>query len=205
MSDNYFVMLIAQLRTMGGDIVTLLVGTDKVSFTVHKKILCSRVKYFDRMFNGDFLESKTGEATFPEDDPVAFDILLFYIYTNKLSGYSHPTTHGFSLYLHLYMLADRFVIPEVQDRCIDAIINTDISDQVTVEDLLKSQDTAPGGSYWAKMTTRLVAFRLQYNEYDVNEADAAKLIQGYQRDASELVMALRKQAQRHPTTALKDL
>lgn len=36
------------------------------------------------MFNGNFVEGSSGEATFPEDSVQAFDLLLEWVYSNTI-------------------------------------------------------------------------------------------------------------------------
>jgi hypothetical protein len=116
-------LLTSSSSTMGDEIVTLLVGSDKFRFIVHKNILCSKVKYFDRLFNGNFMEATAGEASFPEDDAAAFDALLAYIYTDNINSYSKNESYEFSFCLQLYVLADKLGPPDLQDLCVDAIFN----------------------------------------------------------------------------------
>jgi len=54
---------------VGTEIVELYVGPQNKLFRVYKKLLCDRVPYFNRMFNGNFQEATEGKATFPDDSP----------------------------------------------------------------------------------------------------------------------------------------
>ncbi|TGO61824.1 hypothetical protein BCON_0024g00240 [Botryotinia convoluta] len=58
--------------------VDIHVGKDEGSghFQLHKSILCEKVPYFEKTFNGNFVEGATNSATLPEDDPEAFNILV---------------------------------------------------------------------------------------------------------------------------------
>lgn len=69
---------------MGLDMVTLTVGTSQKVFKVHRKILCDRIPYFDKMFRGLFQEAITSTAIFPEDDPGMFDLLLRWVYDGTI-------------------------------------------------------------------------------------------------------------------------
>lgn len=53
-------------------------------FTVHRKLLCTRVPYFNRMFGKTLKEASMGKATFPEDDAEAFDLLICWLYTGNI-------------------------------------------------------------------------------------------------------------------------
>lgn len=71
---------------MGVEIVDLVVGTGsgKRLFRVHKKLLCSRMPYFDKMFNGPWKESSESTALFPDDNTNAFEALLGWIYNGDV-------------------------------------------------------------------------------------------------------------------------
>ncbi|KAH6682678.1 hypothetical protein B0J14DRAFT_646909 [Halenospora varia] len=42
---------------LGVDMVDILVGPTEQPFRVHKKLICSKVPYFDKMFNNGFVET----------------------------------------------------------------------------------------------------------------------------------------------------
>ncbi|KAH9215358.1 hypothetical protein DL95DRAFT_500781 [Leptodontidium sp. 2 PMI_412] len=73
-------------ETLGTEIVTIYVGPKRKSFSIHKKLLCSRSEYFDKAFNGGFKESDV-TMYLPEDDPEAFDALVVYVYQNRLPNF----------------------------------------------------------------------------------------------------------------------
>lgn len=58
--------------------VDIHVGTDEKlgHFKLHRSILCQNVPYFEKMFNGNFLEGATKSAALSEDDPEDFNILV---------------------------------------------------------------------------------------------------------------------------------
>lgn len=64
---------------VGTELVTLYIGPTKTKFIAFEKPLCDRIPYFHRMFRGQFKEATDNEATFPEDDPMAFDLLLEWV------------------------------------------------------------------------------------------------------------------------------
>lgn len=66
--------------------VTLVVG--KRDFPVHKAILSARSPVFEKMFTGDFKESKENRIVLEENDEQAFNELLNYIYTDRVENLS---------------------------------------------------------------------------------------------------------------------
>lgn len=67
--------------------VTLYVGEEgKTSkFLIHKKLLCTKVPYFEAMFGGSFKEAEEGVGHLPEDSHVAIELLLEWLYRGFLS------------------------------------------------------------------------------------------------------------------------
>lgn len=64
--------------------VTLIVGSNQEIFHVHKHLLCGKVEYFDRMFNGSFAEAQNNTGTFPDDDSKVFDHFLRWVYDGHI-------------------------------------------------------------------------------------------------------------------------
>ncbi|TGO34764.1 hypothetical protein BHYA_0183g00160 [Botrytis hyacinthi] len=67
------------LEKHGTQMVDIYVGKEKILFRVYKDILCNKIEFFDRMFNGKFKEANENAAVLPEDDPEAFDMLMWWV------------------------------------------------------------------------------------------------------------------------------
>ena len=63
---------------LGIDIAKISVGDPKNPevFQVHKKVLCGKAQYSNKMFNGNFKEGIERSATFPEDGPCTWKLLI---------------------------------------------------------------------------------------------------------------------------------
>ncbi|KAM3068033.1 hypothetical protein ACMFMG_011081 [Clarireedia jacksonii] len=109
------------LESVGTEMVDLFVGPEKRHFRVHKTILCEKIPYFDKMFNGGFIEAKELEASFPDDLPQAFDIVVEWVYVGKLRHLSSKATPNFSSWnaFDVYMLADKLCLDVLKDAVID--------------------------------------------------------------------------------------
>ena len=77
------------------------------------------------MFGSQFKEAITNSATFPEDDPKYFDILMSWVYHGQLPRLLITLQEGLYSFdwspIYLYALADKFGVYEVMDRGIDQI------------------------------------------------------------------------------------
>ncbi len=56
--------------------VQLFVGRKAVRLDVPRQLLCSASTYFEKAFSGGWKETN-GRMALPEDDPTAFEILLY--------------------------------------------------------------------------------------------------------------------------------
>ncbi|KAH7348891.1 hypothetical protein BKA65DRAFT_594638 [Rhexocercosporidium sp. MPI-PUGE-AT-0058] len=115
-------------KTMGSMAVELFFGPEEKRFLVHKKVLCNRIPYFDKMFNGKFVETTDLRAMFPEDRVEAFDLLLSGVYQETCINFSGqkesssgPNVYDWSL-VSYYNLAGKLCLPDLQDQIMDAYI-----------------------------------------------------------------------------------
>jgi hypothetical protein len=100
--------------------VDIFVGPDKQRFHVYKKLLCSRVPYFEKMFQeGGFIESVDDTATLPEDDPATFSLFLEWLYTARLApldiSKSTQTSGPFVNRIKLYQFAHKLCLLNLAD------------------------------------------------------------------------------------------
>ncbi|KAI9649500.1 hypothetical protein NHQ30_002077 [Ciborinia camelliae] len=108
------------------EMVDLVVGPEKAIFRVHKSFLCNKIPYFSAMFNSGFKEAEENSATFPEDLPESFDILIQWVYSGHIRHYechgpARPETWNF---LQFYSLAEKLCLMKVQDRVLDIYRNS---------------------------------------------------------------------------------
>lgn len=94
-------------------------GENERQFRVHKEVLCDKLEYFDKMFNGGFAEVLDNEARFPEDDPEYFDVLLDWVYSGSLRILENNPSPYFFI---LYDLADGLCCTHLMDQIMDTWI-----------------------------------------------------------------------------------
>ena len=128
---------------MGADMVDIYVGPKSQLFRVHKSFLTSKISFFEKMFSGEFKEAKENKATFPEDDPEAFEILIEWVYTGILRPLDHLTDGMgnkiedkdgfFSLtwkFFRTYILANKLCINSLMDMLMSARIRLSSMEKV---------------------------------------------------------------------------
>ncbi|TGO79485.1 hypothetical protein BELL_0031g00200 [Botrytis elliptica] len=122
----YYAKVLSERSTEGqqfidSEMVDIHVGKDEGSghFQLHKSILCEKVPYFEKMFNGNFEEGTTNSATLPEDDPKAFNILVSWIYSDQVFPVGLRENQEKWCVGKLYLLADKLCLPDLMDRILD--------------------------------------------------------------------------------------
>ncbi|KAL2061898.1 hypothetical protein VTL71DRAFT_7276 [Oculimacula yallundae] len=104
---------------LGTDIVTITVGqgdaAEKIVF--HKKILCQRVEYFNKMFNGSYVEGNSQTAHLPEDDLDAFKLLARFMERYRMTDLALETP-DLALDEMMRLQAGKLIVdPRLEDPC----------------------------------------------------------------------------------------
>ena len=105
--------------------MTLLVGPDKVAFTVHKDLVCAASRYFNSMLNRDDGEHQT-ELLPLEKRIEVFDDFVHWLY-HDVENESQPYLTGSTQirhYLDLYVFADRYEVLELKNEILDQLVTT---------------------------------------------------------------------------------
>ncbi|PVH82575.1 hypothetical protein DL98DRAFT_487740 [Cadophora sp. DSE1049] len=120
---------------LGSEIVKISVGEgiEKQEFHIHKNLLCQKAPVFDRMLNGNFAEGRSGEASLPEDDPRAFDMLVSWLYSGSVLN------HACGDFIRIFILAEKYGIVCLADNTMDAFIQSGLRSR-----------KRPGAKYWAQ-------------------------------------------------------
>lgn len=109
-------------------IVQVLVGPDKISFNMHKGLLCNVAPYFEAALKGSFLESSAQVLELIEDDPVMFERFQLWTYTNRLLEDGETDKEiPFIVWADLWVFGEARGIPELQNCAIDGLINDEIT------------------------------------------------------------------------------
>lgn len=104
---------------MGTEMVDIYVGPKNEHFHVHKAVLCTKIPYFEKMFNGGFSEASKNSATFPGDEPQAFDLLLGWVYRDSVERPLKIMCEASSNIFSFFRLAEKLCLEPLQDHIID--------------------------------------------------------------------------------------
>lgn len=113
--------------------VEILVGPSEHAFRVHKTVLCGKIPYFDKMFNGGFKEAQEQYANLPDDDPDAFGLFLEWLYVGRIPpiprksiSNNEERTKMHLDRIKLYCFAEKIMAPTIMDSTITSIIRAHI-------------------------------------------------------------------------------
>ncbi|TGO18014.1 hypothetical protein BTUL_0013g00910 [Botrytis tulipae] len=180
------------------EMVDLIVGPEEALFRVHKSFLCNKIPYFDRMFNGGFIEAKENSAKFPEDGPESFDILIEWVYSGYIRFYEvgindSPESWDF---LRFYALAEKLGLTQLEDRALDLYRQSSRVKNATFDMAwaTKAYEITPPGSALRRYAIQVLVWRfhaLEDSGINVND----QFTQTMERDHDlfiDFMLALRK-------------
>jgi hypothetical protein len=168
-------------RKLGSEVVNLNVGAghNKRVFVVHKKILCDKSDFFNKMFASDFKEAKEGVIELPEDNPAAvsavLDMLIYHNTIRNLTGNKDAkgkTTIAWDP-VEVYSLAQKWCFPakaldDIMDKIVRHHFNTAELPSLSFIDAAyeKSQD----GSKLRMYSMDSLSYALQH-DHEMGEID----------------------------------
>ncbi|KAE9371939.1 hypothetical protein N431DRAFT_466233 [Stipitochalara longipes BDJ] len=101
----------------GPSMVCIYVGPERTLWVLPEKILCDRLDFFQSAFQGRFRESNDKVLELPEDDPIAFEVILDYILeetleVNAIKNLTDPKAIHMA-WFRAWILADKIGCSEV--------------------------------------------------------------------------------------------
>ncbi|EDN99840.1 predicted protein [Sclerotinia sclerotiorum 1980 UF-70] len=108
---------------LGDEIITFRVGDELLPIKVHKNVICEKLEVFDAMLRGNFSEASFKVIDLPEDDFHAFELLVEWCYTNRISMPGSTTSYdAVGRRVELYCLAHKYCASVLQDFVTNYII-----------------------------------------------------------------------------------
>lgn len=106
------------------DMVTLIVGPEKVRIQAHKFLIAFYSKFFESAFFGGFRETSTSEIELPEEDEKDIRAFVLWTYTGDISV-SHEelrkTKFSFKVSVRLWVLGNKILAPNFCNEAMHAI------------------------------------------------------------------------------------
>lgn len=98
-------------------VILKLAEGDSQTFPIHKEFLCHYSAYFRAAFKSNFKEGQTQTVELEDIIPDVFGTFADWIYTQQIKAHISKS----SLVL-LWLLGDRFIVPQLQNRVMDILI-----------------------------------------------------------------------------------
>jgi hypothetical protein len=100
-------------------VITVLVGSSKTSFTLHKDLLTKNSPFFEKCLRSGFLEKQKDQVELPEDSPEVFEHFINWIYREDVIK---PTDQdSLELAIQSYVFADKLCMPAFKNRLMTKI------------------------------------------------------------------------------------
>ncbi|KAF7926041.1 uncharacterized protein EAE97_010341 [Botrytis byssoidea] len=106
-------------------------GSNITEFIVPKRPLCSKISFFDAMFNHEWLETSTQSCTLPDDDPEAFSILMHWVFDVTHDAPVTFTVEGLPIHSKPFMdpaiMADKYLVDDLPDIIETRLVQKDMT------------------------------------------------------------------------------
>jgi hypothetical protein len=188
--------------------VDIYVGPSKKLFRLYKARLCSRIPYFDKMFNGNFKEASDNVAYLGEDDPASFDLLADWAnhpMTSKssrrireLTTVKHKEGNEVASWdpVGFYSLAEKYCLPDMQDIIMDALIqyHKERNELPSVDFVFRAYEHTSAGSLLSRYCAKSILYIMGEGGEDDRwpTKEVARLFQELPTFASEYIAVQRK-------------
>lgn len=115
-------------RSITGDTVTVLVGSEAKRFVLHERPLRTNSRFFEAALNKDWKENAEKKVSLPEETPPLFEIYALWTYTGRLftedkTQSMEPNQYPYTTLAKLYIMGSRLQDQHFQDAAIDAILS----------------------------------------------------------------------------------
>ncbi|TGO63348.1 hypothetical protein BOTNAR_0101g00220 [Botryotinia narcissicola] len=106
-------------------------GSNTTEFIVPKHPLCSKIYFFDAIFNHGWLETSTQSCTLPDDNPEAFSILMHWVFDVTHDAPITFTVEGLQIhskpFIDLAIIADKYLIDDLPDLIETRLVQKDMT------------------------------------------------------------------------------
>ncbi|KAI4759558.1 hypothetical protein E4T52_02335 [Aureobasidium sp. EXF-3400] len=147
--------------------VTLIVGTAKKQYTLHKGLLCFYSDFFRAALNGSFKEATERKVELPEVQIDVFEAFQVWLYTQTFP--KNETVPGkvyleWNLLIKLWIFGDGHQIPLLQNNAMDAMLDKVRQDrEVPVYSMTHAYENTTSKSHLRKALVDIIAYRATIN------------------------------------------
>lgn len=146
--------------------MTVVVGSEKKSYLLHKGLLCFYSDYFRAAFNGSFKEATDGKIELMDVEPKVFDIFQIWLYSRRLQT-SEDSFPSYTTLGQLWVFGDKHQIPLLQNEVMDGIFAKEAELKVFHTSLVKlAYEQTPVGSPLRKAVIEVTGYNMNLQEGD---------------------------------------
>ena len=109
--------------------MTITVGQEEKAYTIHKDLICGKIPYFAKEFEGSFSEAQTGKMHLPDVSTEAFEVILQWLYCKTfpmiplVRAINKHGLRSISPILQAYIAAESWCVVSLQNDLMDNIAN----------------------------------------------------------------------------------
>ncbi|THX37813.1 hypothetical protein D6D10_05616 [Aureobasidium pullulans] len=174
-------------------IVTVVVGSEKKSYSLHKGQLCFYSDYFRAAFNGSFKEATDGKIELMDVEPKVFDIFQIWLYSRRLQT-SEDSFPSYITLAQLWVFGDKHQIPLLQNEVMDDIFAKRAQLKVFHTTLVKlAYEQTPVGSPLRKAVIEVIGHNMRLQEEDGGNAFELSSQSDYLIDLVRVLDKIRKE------------
>ena len=104
---------------VNGPFVTILVGKNRSSYTLHRNLVCDRSSYFRAALLGQFEEASTGIIEFPDLEDSVFKVFILWVYGHKIEILT--SLDDLKCCIALMCFARTILLEELHNDCMNRI------------------------------------------------------------------------------------
>lgn len=108
-------------HSLEGPVVPVSVGPEPKTFYIHESLL-AQAPFFQAALDKEWREGQQRFVSLPDDDPDVFYRYTQWLYRGKIASRTRDNQTNHSLLASLYVLAEKLLHREFQNRAIDAIV-----------------------------------------------------------------------------------
>ena len=114
--------------SISGDVVTVLVGSERKKFVIHEQPLRSSSRFFEAALSRGWKENTEKKVSLSEETPDLFEIYALWTYTRKLftedkTQAMESNQYPYARLAGLYNIGARLQDQQFQDATVDAILS----------------------------------------------------------------------------------
>ena len=116
------------------NLITVVIGPEKKTYTIHKGLLCMYSQYFKAALSNDCIEASTLIFQLDEETPKTFDHFVNWLYTQQVvpHGGSIEAMPWMSL-VQLYTFADRRSCIALKNDVMDSLVTKTVKDKMLID------------------------------------------------------------------------